>query len=97
MKRLGLLSLLPLLLLAVVWWAVKYLWSVVFAPDHAFTLAVAADQLANAAFNGSEDETISSRAWRHSQLNDDRECWAVWLCWLLNKIDEDHCEKSVGL
>lgn len=96
-KRLTLLALFPLLLLAVAWWAIKYVWASVFAPAHAWRLAVSADQLANAVFNGNEDETISSRAGRHSQLNSDRECWAVWLCWLLNKVESDHCNKSIGV
>jgi hypothetical protein len=97
MKRLVLLSLFPLLLTAVVWWAVKYVWAVMFSPDSAWMLAVSADQLANAAFNGNQDETISSRAYRHSQDNADRECWAVWLCKLLGKVEKDHCKKSVGV
>jgi cytoskeletal protein RodZ len=97
MKRLSLIALLPLLLLAVVWWAIKYVWATVFSPNSAWTLAVSADQLANAAFNGNPDETISSRSYRHSQNNIDRECWAVWLCKLLNKVEKDHCKKSEGV
>jgi len=93
MNRLVLITLLPLLLLAVVWWTIKYLWAVVFSPAHALTLAVSADQLANAAFNGNPDETISSRANRHK----DEELWACWLCKLLDKVDEAHCEKSEGV
>jgi hypothetical protein len=95
--RLVLVALFPLLLVAVVWWAVKYVWSVIFSPKHAWTLAVSVDQLANSAFNGNPDETISSRAGRHSQVNEDRECWAVWLCWLLDKLDPDHCNKNIGV
>jgi cytoskeletal protein RodZ len=96
-KRLSLTALFPLLLLAVVWWAIKYIWATVFSPNSAWTLAVSADQLANAAFNGNPDETVSSRAYRHSQDNTDRECWAVWLCKLLNKVEKDHCKKSEGV
>ena len=51
------------------------------------------DQLANTTMNGSEDETISSRAGRHK----DDEKWACWLCKLLDKIDPNHCEKSIGV
>jgi hypothetical protein len=39
-KRLALTALLPLLLLAVVWWAVKYVLSVVFSPNSAWTVSV---------------------------------------------------------
>ena len=99
MKRLYLILLFPLLVLALAWWVVKYLWAIAFAPDHAWDLAVSADQLANAAFNGNLDETISSRAGRHCLCDkpEDRERWACVLCWLLDKIDPNHCEKSIGV
>jgi hypothetical protein len=93
MKRLWLVLLLPVLLLALTWWLVKYLWAIVFAPNHAWALAISVDQTANAAFNGNPDETISSRAGRH--VNDEQ--WACWLCWLLDKVDPDHCQKSIGV
>lgn len=93
MRRVYLIILLPVLLLALGWWFVKYAWAVAFAPAHAWDLAISADQLANAAFNGSVDETISSRAGRHK----DNEKWACVLCWLLDHIDPDHCEKSIGV
>lgn len=92
-QRVVLLALLPLLLLALLVWIVKYLFALVAAPAHGWQLAIAADQLANAAFNGDEDETISSRAGRHQK----DEPWACWLCWLLDKIDPNHCEKSKGV
>ena len=93
MKRLYLILLLPVLLLALAWWVVKYLWAIAFAPSHAWDLAVSADQLANAAFNGNVDETISSRAGRHKN----NEKWACLLCKLLDKLDPNHCEKSIGV
>jgi hypothetical protein len=99
MKRLWLVLLLPLLLAALGWWLVKYLWAIIFAPDHAWQLAVSVDQTANAAFNGQMDETISSRAGRHCRDShpEDREAWACWLCKLLDKVDPDHCQKSIGV
>lgn len=93
MKRLYLILLTPLLVLALAWWAIKFVWCLVVKPSEAWRLAVSADQLANAAFNGMEDETISSRAGRHK----DDEKWACWLCWLLDHIDPNHCEKSIGV
>lgn len=97
MKRIWLVVLLPVLILAWLVWLFKYVWAIIFAPSHAWELAVAKDQLANAAFNGNMDETISSRADRHSKCDVNRECWAVCLCWLLDKIDPDHCRKSRGV
>lgn len=93
MKRLYLILLFPLLTLALAWWVIKFVWCVIVNPKEAWRLAVSADQLANAAFNGMEDETISSRAGRHK----DNEKWACWLCWLLDHIDPNHCEKSIGV
>lgn len=95
--RFILLLLLPLLLVAFFVWFLSYLYTVFVNPNRTWRLAVSADQLANAAFNGHEDETISSRAGRHSKDDDNKECWAVWLCWLLNKVDQNHCEKSIGV
>ena len=99
MKRLYLILLFPLLVLALAWWAIKYLWAIAFAPDHAWDLAISVDQTANAAFNGNEDETISSRAGRHCRDShpEDREKWACLLCKLLDKLDPNHCEKSIGV
>lgn len=58
----------------------------------AWTLAIAYDQLANAAFGGHEDETISSRAGRARRQG---KRWACVLCRLLDAIDPDHCERSI--
>jgi hypothetical protein len=99
MKRLWLTILLPVLLLALLWWLVKYVWAVVFAPAHAWRLAVSVDQLANTAFNGNEDETISSRAGRHCfGSEEDKEWWACILCnKLLDKIEPGHCKNNIGV
>jgi hypothetical protein len=58
----------------------------------AWTLAIAYDQLANAAFGGNEDETISSRAGRARRKG---RRWACLLCRLLDALDKDHCERSI--
>lgn len=58
----------------------------------AWTLAVAHDQLANVAFGGHEDETLSSRAGKAAR---DGKPWACVLCRLLDRLDPNHCEKSI--
>ncbi|TSE28246.1 hypothetical protein Tther_02247 [Tepidimonas thermarum] len=60
----------------------------------AWTLAVSYDQLANAAFGGHEDETISSRAGKAAR---EGKRWACVLCRLLDRFDPNHCEKSIEL
>ena len=48
------------------------------------------DQLANAMTGGDPDEYISSRA---AKLREKRR-WACILCYLLDKIDKDHCKNA---
>lgn len=92
--RLILLALILLFLVAdVIWWA-RYLWSVMFSTCRAWKLALSKDQNANAAFNGSEDETISSRA---ARARDNGRRWGCILCKLLDAIDSNHCENSKGI
>lgn len=55
-------------------------------------LAKAADQLANVLFLGMEDETISSRAYKASLKG---KAWGCVLCKILDRIDPNHCAKSV--
>lgn len=56
--------------------------------------AIAKDQAVNAAvLNGSEDETISSRAARAAARG---ERWGCVLCRLLDKIDRNHCRDATG-
>ena len=68
---------------------------VVFAPygPRPMHIAIGFDQLMNAATGGSEDETISSRAGR---LKREGRGWACVLCWAIDKLDDLHCEKSIG-
>jgi hypothetical protein len=56
-------------------------------------IVLAFDQLVNAATGGDMDETISSRAGR---LRKEWRGWACLLCWVLDMLDKDHCNKSIG-
>ena len=66
--------------------------SVVFNSSRAWRLAVSFDQLANTAFGGHEDETISSRAGKAARKG---KPWACVLCRLLDWFDPDHCGKNI--
>jgi hypothetical protein len=57
-----------------------------------FRIFIAFDQLINAVFNGYPDETISSRAGKASIRG---ERWGCILCSFLDKIDKEHCIKSI--
>ena len=65
----------------------------VFSPRRFWRVMLAHDQAANAAFGGSEDETISSRAGRAARRGDR---WGCVLCKLLDRLDRGHCDKSIG-
>lgn len=93
-NRLILLALAPLLLCASLLWWLRYAGAVIASPQRAWRLAVAKDQLANAAFNGHEDETISSRA---ARARDAGRRWGCVLCRWLDALDSDHCDKSRGV
>lgn len=68
--------------------------AVCFGSNRAWRLAVAYDQLANTAFGGDEDETISSRAGKAAR---EGRWWACRLCRLLDWFDPGHCEKNIEL
>lgn len=60
---------------------VKYFWNIL----------IAIDQLANTLIGGDPDETISSRCGKRTF----KPC--IWLCKLLHRVDNSHCEKSIEL
>lgn len=66
---------------------------IVFRPTakRAIRISIAYDQLANAAFGGSEDETISTRAGREKKNNTK---WACILCKVLDWFAPGHCDKA---
>lgn len=91
-QRLGMLLLALLCALAAV---VGWLWMLGAAlggSDRARRLAVSFDQLANTAFGGNEDETISSRAAKAAR---EHRAWGCVLCKALDWFEKDHCELSI--
>ena len=68
--------------------------SVLFNSARAWRLAVSFDQLANTAFGGDEDETISSRAGKEAQKG---RWWACRLCQWLDRFDPGHCQNNLEL
>lgn len=66
--------------------------SAIAGSDRAFRVAVSNDQTLNAALDGSEDETISSRAGKAAR---EGKRWGCILCRLLNVFDNDHCQKTI--
>lgn len=92
MKRLGLIALWLLCLVASIVASAWMLLAALAGNERAWSLAIAHDQLANTAFGGDEDETISSRAGKAARAG---KRWGCVLCKLLDKFDPEHCEKSI--
>lgn len=93
MKRLILLLLTPVLVLVPLLAICRYLWAVLTNPDRAWKIVVGYDQLMNVAANGSEDETISSRA---NRARNEHRQWGCILCKMLDEFDKNHCNNSAG-
>jgi hypothetical protein len=60
----------------------QYLWN----------LLVSLDQFVNTVAGGDPDETISSRA---AKAEAEGKRWGCILCGLLDKIQKDHCKRSL--
>lgn len=58
-----------------------------------WNVLVAIDQLFNTILGGDPDETLSSRMGKHVREGRCKLCKVI--CLLLNKIDPNHCEKSI--
>jgi hypothetical protein len=69
----------------------RMLWAVLVSPDKAQAQARAFDRTGNVLANGSENEFISTRAYR-AMLENRR--WGCILCRLLDYFDPDHCKKN---
>ena len=94
MSRLTMLVLLPLLALAACAALLRFGWAALTAPAKAWAIARAFDRLANAATNGRESETVSSRA---ALARDQGKRWGCVLCGLLDRIEQDHCNRARGV
>ena len=68
---------------------------------YVWNLLIALDQFCNAIVGGSPDETMSSRFGKWSLLNSNKETdkrkryIACVICWFLDKLETDHCKKSI--
>lgn len=62
-----------------------------------WNLFMAVDQLLNAIFFGDPKETVSSRLGKALYVENRNCVLCRWACSLLNKIDPDHCRKSMEL
>jgi hypothetical protein len=91
-QRLILLALWPLCQLSNLIAAIWMLTAIIPGSSRAWTLAISYDQLANAAFGGNEDETISSMAAKKAKHG---VWWAKWLCRALDAVDPGHSQRAI--
>jgi hypothetical protein len=94
MRKTTMIAIMPLFLLAVAVALTRYVWAVFTAPTRALALALAFDRLGNAATNGADTETISSRA---DKARQNGRMWGCILCKFLDGIDANHCQNSRGI
>lgn len=93
MKRLGLVLLSPLLALALIYTALRYLTCIIGNPAKAWNIALMIDETANVDANGRVDETISARAAK-AMLAKRR--WGCVLCWILDRVQTNHCQNALA-
>lgn len=93
-QRANLLLLLPVLVLAPLLALARFLWCVAANPAKAWAIARGFDRVVNAAANGDDRETISSRA---ARARDEGRTWGCVLCRALDRLDPGHCDKSRGV
>lgn len=92
MKRWWLVLLFPVLMLCPLLALGRYCWAVVTNPVRARDIALGFDRLVNAALNGDVRHTISYRA---AVAEKEGRRWGCVLCRMLDKLDRDHCSKSL--
>lgn len=74
--------------------AISSLISVVLGNADVWNVVVATDRLLNSSWGGDNKETLSSRAYRGTLKDITGWCY---LCKILDKMQKDHCKKSVGI
>ena len=93
MKRLSLLAVWLACIGAAAITLLRMLWSILSNPAKALRIAVALDRAGNAAANGVETETLSSRA---NRARSEGRRWGCILCRWLDWLDPHHCRDSAG-
>lgn len=83
-----------LCLAASIYAGLRMLYCIVKNPAKAWVLAIAHDQLMNAAANGDPDKTISHRA---NLARREGRRWGCLLCKVLDWLDPNHCENANGV
>ena len=93
-QRVVLLAIYLICLFASFYAACRMLYLIGRNPSKAWVLAIAHDQLGNAALNGDPDETVSSRA---NRARSEGRRWGCVLCRILDWLQPDHCRDSAGV
>lgn len=92
MKRLILLFICLLFVLAAIPAALRMTLAVFQNQDKAWDIANAMDDLLNVLCNGKPRQWVSTRA---AQARIEGRRWGCWLCKLLDAIDAGHCDRAL--
>ena len=87
-----LLILFPILVAGLIYTFFRYLTCTFGNTQKAWHIALMIDETCNVDANGRVNETISARAAK-AQLRKDN--WGCLLCWILDKIQKDHCTTAL--
>lgn len=93
MRKLALIALYPLLVVALAYTALRYLTCILGNPGKAWHVALMIDETANVDANGRVDETISARA---AKARNAHRHWGCILCRILDMIQKDHCDHALA-
>lgn len=92
MKRFALVLIIPLLLFGALFTAIRYVTCIFTNPDKAWNIAKMIDETGNVDANGQVNMTISKRA---ALARNKNRRWGCVLCWVLDHIQPNHCNKSL--
>jgi hypothetical protein len=93
MKRLGLILIYPIILVGLVYTALRYIGCVAVNPDKGWHVALMVDETCNVDANGKVNETISARA---AKARNAGTAWGCVLCKILDWIQANHCTDALN-
>lgn len=92
MKRIGLALILPIILLGLVFTALRYVTCIFTNPEKGWHVALMVDETCNVDANGRVNWTISARAAKAWYAG---HWWGCVLCKLLDAMQSEHCAKAL--
>ncbi len=92
LHRVALVLILPLLIVGMLVDLIRYVWSIAFNVNKAWSIALGQDDADNVALNGRLGQSISSRAAFACKA---QRRWGCALCALLDDVNPGHCQRAL--